>query len=45
MTKVAEARVVGRPDDIKGQADFGVCVARTGVTPSPELKEELKKGG
>jgi acetyl-CoA synthetase len=40
--KVAEA-VVGRPDDIKGQSDFGFVSLEHGVTPSPELKEELKR--
>src|SRR6266567_1477042 len=40
--KVAEAAVVGRPDDIKGQAISAFVSLEHGVTPSPELKEELK---
>ena len=41
--KVAEAAVVGRPDDIKGQAISAFVSLEHGVTPSEELKEELKK--
>ena len=41
--KVAEAAVVGRPDDIKGQAISAFVSLEHGVTPSPELKEELKR--
>jgi len=41
--KVAEAAVVGRPDDIKGQAIAAFVSLEHGVTPSDELKEELKK--
>jgi acetyl-CoA synthetase len=41
--KVAEAAVVGRPDDIKGQAISAFVTLEQGVTPTEALKEELKK--
>jgi len=41
--KVAEAAVVGRPDDIKGQAISAFVTLEQGVTPTDALKEELKK--
>jgi acetyl-CoA synthetase len=41
--KVAEAAVVGRPDDLKGQAIAAFVTLEQGHQPSPELKEELKK--
>jgi len=41
--KVAEAAVVGRPDDLKGQAIAAFCTLESGHTPSPELKEELRQ--
>ncbi len=41
--KVAEAAVVGRPDDIKGQAISAFVTLEQGVEPSDALKEELKK--
>jgi acetyl-CoA synthetase len=41
--KVAEAAVVGRPDEIKGQAIAAFVSLEHGVAPTPELKEELKK--
>jgi len=41
--KVAEAAVVGRPDDIKGQAISAFVSLEHGVTPSEGLKEELKR--
>ena len=41
--KVAEAAVVGRPDDMKGQAIAAFVTLETGAQPSPELKEELRK--
>jgi acetyl-CoA synthetase len=41
--KVAEAAVVGRPDDIKGQAISAFVTLEHGVTPTDALKEELKK--
>ena len=40
--KVAEAAVVGRPDDIKGQAVAAFITLETGVPHTPELKEELR---
>jgi len=40
---VAEAAVVGRPDDIKGQAISAFVTLEQGRKPSPELKEELRK--
>jgi acetyl-CoA synthetase len=40
--KVAEAAVVGRPDDMKGQAVSAFVTLESGNTPSPELKEELR---
>jgi acetyl-CoA synthetase len=41
--KVAEAAVVGRPDDLKGQAISAFVTLEHGHQPTPELKEELKK--
>jgi acetyl-CoA synthetase len=41
-SKVAEAAVVGRPDDMKGQAVSAFVTLESGNTPSPELKEELR---
>ena len=40
--KVAEAAVVGRPDDLKGQAIAAFVTLEHGHAPSPELKEELR---
>ena len=40
--KVAEAAVVGRPDELKGQAISAFVSLEHGQTPSPELKEELR---
>ena len=40
--KVAEAAVVGRPDDIKGQAVAAFVTLETGVPASPALKDELR---
>jgi acetyl-CoA synthetase len=40
---VAEAAVVGRPDEVKGQAIAAFVTLEGGRTPSPELKEELRK--
>ncbi len=39
---VAEAAVVGRPDEIKGQAVVAFVTVKGSVTPSPELKERLR---
>src|SRR5207248_3090060 len=40
---VAEAAVVGRPDEIKGQAIAAFVTLEQGRKPTPELKEELRK--
>ncbi|HWD20203.1 MAG TPA: acetate--CoA ligase [Verrucomicrobiae bacterium] len=41
-TKVAEAAVVGRPDDLKGQALVAFVTLKTGVAASPAIREELR---
>ncbi|HEY1270631.1 MAG TPA: acetate--CoA ligase, partial [Terriglobales bacterium] len=41
--KVAEAAVVGRPDETKGQAVAAFVTLEMGHKPSPELKEELRQ--
>ncbi|HWR15983.1 MAG TPA: acetate--CoA ligase [Terriglobales bacterium] len=41
--KVAEAAVVGRPDDLKGQAISAFVTLEQGNDPSDTLKDELKK--
>ena len=41
--KVAEAAVVARLDDLKGQAIAAFVTLKAGNTPSPELKEELRQ--
>ena len=40
--KVAESAVVGRPDEMKGQAVCAFVTLESGSKPSPELKEELR---
>ncbi len=40
---VAEAAVVGRPDEIKGQGVVAFVTVKTGVTASKELSEKLRK--
>jgi acetyl-CoA synthetase len=40
---VAEAAVVARPDDVKGQAIAAFVTLQGGHRPTPELKEELRK--
>ncbi len=40
---VAEAAVVGRPDELKGQAVVCFVTVKTGVKASPELREALRK--
>jgi acetyl-CoA synthetase len=40
--KVAEAAVVGRPDDLKGQAIVAFVTLEGGIHPSEELREELR---
>ena len=39
---VAEAAVVGRPDEIKGQGVCAFVTLKTDVTPTPTLKEDLR---
>ena len=41
--KVAEAAVVGRPDDLKGQAIAAFVTLESGNTASDALKDELRK--
>ena len=41
--KVAEAAVVGRPDDLKGQAISAFVSLESGNEPSEDLKDELRK--
>jgi acetyl-CoA synthetase len=41
--QVAEAAVVGRPDDLKGQALVAFVTLKTGVTASPGMREELRR--
>src|SRR3981081_1576826 len=40
---VAEAAVVGRPDELKGQAISAFVTLQTGRKHKPALKEELRK--
>ena len=40
--KVAEAAVVGRPDELKGEGIVCFVTLKAGITPSEELKAELK---
>ena len=40
--KVAEAAVVGRPDDLKGQAIAAFVTLEEGLIPSQDLKQELR---
>jgi len=39
---VAEAAVVGRPDELKGQVLVAFVTLKTGVHPTPSLREELR---
>ncbi len=41
--QVAEAAVVGRPDEIKGQAISAFVTLEAGIEPTEALKDELKK--
>jgi acetyl-CoA synthetase len=41
--KVAEAAVVGRPDDMKGQAIAAFVTLDEGYEPTEELRQELRK--
>src|SRR6059036_4176193 len=40
--QVAEAAVVGRPDELKGQGVVAFVTVKTGVDPTDGLKEELR---
>jgi len=40
---VAEAAVVGRPDEIKGQGVCAFVTLKTHIDPSPALKSELRE--
>ena len=40
---VAEAAVVGRPDELQGQAVAAFVTLKGGKIPSPELKDELRE--
>jgi acetyl-CoA synthetase len=40
---VAEAAVVGRPDEIKGQAVSAFVTLKAGQTPSDDLKNQLRQ--
>jgi len=40
---VAEAAVVGRPDELKGQALVAFVTLKSGVKAHPELREELRQ--
>jgi acetyl-CoA synthetase len=40
--QVAEAAVVGRPDPLKGQALVAFVTLKTGVHPSPAIRDELR---
>ncbi len=42
-SKVAEAAVVGRPDDLKGQALVAFVTLKGGVSPAPDLRDELRR--
>jgi acetyl-CoA synthetase len=41
--KVAEAAVVGRPDDLKGQALVAFVTVKTGIVADASLREELRQ--
>src|SRR6266436_6248279 len=41
--KVAEAAVVGRPDELKGQAMVAFVTLKSGVKAQPELRDELRQ--
>jgi len=40
---IAEAAVVGKPHDVKGEDVFAFVILEGGFTPSPELNKELKQ--
>jgi acetyl-CoA synthetase len=39
---VAEAAVIGVPDEVRGSVIYAYCILKSGVQPSPELETELK---
>jgi acetyl-CoA synthetase len=39
---VAEAAVVGRPDELKGQALVAFVTVKSGITPNHQLRDELR---
>ncbi len=41
--KVAEAAVVGRPDDLKGQALVAFVTLKTGIKATQQLRDELRQ--
>jgi acetyl-CoA synthetase len=41
--KVAEAAVVGRPDELKGQALVAFVTLKSGVKAAPEVRDELRQ--
>jgi acetyl-CoA synthetase len=41
--RVAEAAVVGRPDELTGEAIFSFVILKSGTEPSPALGEELRQ--
>ncbi len=40
---VAEAAVVGRPDDLKGQALVAFVTLKSGIKATPELREQIRQ--
>ena len=40
---VAEAAVVGRPDDLKGEGIVCFVTLKAGTKPSPDIKEKISK--
>ncbi len=40
---VAEAAVIGVPDELKGNIIYAYCILTSGFTPSEELNDELKQ--
>jgi len=43
FTDVAEAAVVGIPDDLKGQSLYAFVTLKTGIQPTDELRASLRK--
>jgi acetyl-CoA synthetase len=40
---VAEAAVIGVPDEIRGNVIYAYCILKSGQQPSEELKEALRE--